>query len=91
MAPSSQLDFPSERMKFAIRIDAKVAVVSIGPKFNDSPTPNIHAKITMSGAISKAICTLLPIAIPRERSILFFPATITAVKCSAAFPKMEGG
>ena len=51
MAPSSQFDFPSERMKFAIRIDAKVAVVSIGPKFNDSPTPNTHAKITMSGAI----------------------------------------
>ena len=36
MAPSSQFDFPSERIKLAIRIDAKVAVVSIGPKFNDS-------------------------------------------------------
>ena len=72
MAPSSQFDFPSERMKLAIRIDAKVAVVSIGPKFNDSPTPNIHAKITISGAISRAICTLLPIAFQEKDPFYFF-------------------
>eukprot|EP00419_Tripos_fusus_P069718 CAMPEP_0172875306 /NCGR_PEP_ID=MMETSP1075-20121228/101182_1 /TAXON_ID=2916 /ORGANISM="Ceratium fusus, Strain PA161109" /LENGTH=39 /DNA_ID= /DNA_START= /DNA_END= /DNA_ORIENTATION= len=38
--------------------------------------------------MKSAICVLLPRAMLNDRSILFFAATVTAVKCSAALPTM---
>ena len=43
---------------------------------------------TSSGATSSAICRLLPMAMPRESSMRFFSASMTAVLCSAALPTM---
>jgi len=48
----------------------------------------IHPKITIKGVTSKAICIEDPTATPIAKSILFFIATVTAVKCSAALPTM---
>lgn len=41
---------------------------------------------TINGAMKTAICVLEPTEIAKDKSILFFPATVTAVKCSAALP-----
>jgi hypothetical protein len=41
----------------------------------------IHPRITIRGVTSRAICIEDPTATPIARSILFFIATVTAVKC----------
>jgi len=86
IAPSNQFDLPSEQILFAIKTATNVAIVSNNPNCRDMFTFNNHPNKTVIGAINTATWVEEPMAIPMDKSILFFPATVTAVKCSAAFP-----
>ena len=86
MAPSNQLDFPSAAIELTISTARKAETVSRVPNSKVSGTPSAHAMITIRGAMKTAIWVEDPIEIAKERSILSLPATVTAVKCSAAFP-----
>jgi len=46
----------------------------------------IQPAMTKTGATNRAIWRVEPTATDKDKSILFFMATVTAVKCSAALP-----
>ena len=75
-------------MEFATSTEMNVADVSRSPNSSvrgttEHPSEKHHHRCNEHNAI----WTLEPIAMAMAKSILSFPATITAAKCSAALPK----
>mmetsp|Transcript_46523 Transcript_46523/g.92476 ORF Transcript_46523/g.92476 Transcript_46523/m.92476 type:complete len:329 (+) Transcript_46523:507-1493(+) len=57
-------------------------------KFSVIGVPSAQPSKTQTGITNTEICTAEPTALPRQISILFFQANISAAACSAALPTM---
>mmetsp|Transcript_101957 Transcript_101957/g.202426 ORF Transcript_101957/g.202426 Transcript_101957/m.202426 type:complete len:217 (+) Transcript_101957:103-753(+) len=86
MAPSNQLDSPSLIALPTIRTVSNMMPVFTGWNFKLMGTSIAQPTNTVKGTTKRAICAEDPSATPRDKSILSFMATVTAVACSAALP-----